>query len=332
MISVIIPVYQCEKYLSRCLESVLNQTYKELEIILIDDGSKDDSGVICDKYAEKDGRIRVIHKQNEGVAVARNTGLNIAEGDYIVFVDSDDYIEPCMYQKMISVAGKYNCDVVMCDCVKDSVSGSSPYTHDIRSGYYSLKQLKEEYYPHLLMMENVEYPATISNCVMLIKNNPNLPRYVEGVRFSEDLLFGAQVLYKAKSFYYMKGENYYHYYMNDSSATHTFRKDKWTDYKLLYRESEKFFLNCKDYDFREQLDKMLLFLVYNSVGNISGAKELSKNEKKSHIKEILNTGKVREMFKRLSVHKLPVSWKLKIYTYIYKYKCVNLYLLLGKLT
>ncbi len=91
-VSVIIPVYNVEKYIDRCLISVLDQTWKELEIILVNDGSTDNSGVICDKYAQKDKRIRVIHKTNGGLSSARNTGNNVATGEYIMYLDSDDYI------------------------------------------------------------------------------------------------------------------------------------------------------------------------------------------------------------------------------------------------
>lgn len=98
MISIIVPVYNVEKYLERCIESIVNQTYKDIEIILVDDGSPDNCSVICDRYAEKDNRIKVIHKQNGGLINARKSGLEIAQGDYIGFVDSDDWIEPEMYE------------------------------------------------------------------------------------------------------------------------------------------------------------------------------------------------------------------------------------------
>lgn len=98
LISVIVPVYNVEKYLHKCINSILNQTYKNLEIILIDDGSTDNSGKICDEYALKDNRIKVIHKENGGLSSARNAGLDICSGDYIGFVDSDDYIAEDMYE------------------------------------------------------------------------------------------------------------------------------------------------------------------------------------------------------------------------------------------
>ncbi|OUQ56652.1 hypothetical protein B5E58_10530, partial [Tyzzerella sp. An114] len=92
-ISVIVPIYNVEKYLNRCVDSIINQTYKNLEIILVDDGSPDNCGKICDEYAKKDNRIKVVHKENGGVSSARNVGLNIATGDYIGFVDGDDWID-----------------------------------------------------------------------------------------------------------------------------------------------------------------------------------------------------------------------------------------------
>ena len=106
MISVIVPIYNVEKYLIKCIESIINQTYKDLEIILVDDGSTDSSGKICDEFATKDNRIKVIHKKNGGLSSARNIGLDICKGNYISFIDSDDYIELDMYEKMIKIIVK----------------------------------------------------------------------------------------------------------------------------------------------------------------------------------------------------------------------------------
>ena len=103
-ISVIVPVYKVEAYLERCVNSIINQTYKNLEIILVNDGSPDASGKICDDYASKDKRIIVIHKKNEGSSCARNAGLDRAKGDYIAFVDSDDHINPSMLKSMLNYA------------------------------------------------------------------------------------------------------------------------------------------------------------------------------------------------------------------------------------
>ena len=105
-VSVIVPVYNAEKYIKRCLDSILAQSYRYFEVLLIDDGSTDNSGKICDEYALNDNRIRVIHKENSGVSATRNIGITEAKGDYIAFVDSDDYIRSDMFEKMVKNAEK----------------------------------------------------------------------------------------------------------------------------------------------------------------------------------------------------------------------------------
>ena len=117
LISVIIPIYNVETFLPSCIESVINQTYENLEIILIDDGSTDKSGKICDKYSENDSRITVIHKDNEGVAEARNTGIENMSGEYFCFVDGDDYVDNEYISEMYSLTKEYDADISMCSYV-----------------------------------------------------------------------------------------------------------------------------------------------------------------------------------------------------------------------
>lgn len=114
MISIIVPVYKVEKYLPKCIESLLNQTYRDIQIILIDDGSPDNSGQICDRYSAKDRRITTIHQPNLGVSAARNAGLNIAQGDYIGFCDPDDFVAPEMYKRMEEAMRRYEVDLAAC--------------------------------------------------------------------------------------------------------------------------------------------------------------------------------------------------------------------------
>ena len=114
MISVIVPVYKVEQYLPRCVESILGQTYTDIEIILVDDGSPDKCGDICDEYAREDSRIRVIHKENGGLSDARNAGIEIAQGELITFVDSDDYIAPTMIEHLLEKMNQYGADISIC--------------------------------------------------------------------------------------------------------------------------------------------------------------------------------------------------------------------------
>ena len=114
-VSVIVPVYQVEQYLRQCLNSILNQTFKDIEVILVDDGSKDNSGKICDEYALKDNRVKVIHQVNKGLSDARNTGMNQMSGKYFMFVDSDDYISELMVEKLYEKAEETGADIVCCN-------------------------------------------------------------------------------------------------------------------------------------------------------------------------------------------------------------------------
>lgn len=317
-ISVIVPVYKAEKYLPQCVESILGQTFADLELLLIDDGSPDDSGAMCDEYARRDSRVRVIHKGNGGVSTARNMGLDAAAGEYITFADSDDYIDACMYEKMMAEAER-GAELVMCDCMKEYPDRSELYTHDIRGGFYDQRQLKQEYFPHLLMMENVEYPATISNWLLLFRRElAEHVRYLEGVRYSEDLLFGAQLIYGANSFCYLKGQAYYHYRMNPSSATHRFVPDKWNDYLRLHRGIQEAFGSCTGFDFSRQIDLCLLFFLYNAVGDILTTKQLPRSDKVVKIRGILKSEAVTDMFGRLNIGSLPISKKQQMVTWLYR--------------
>lgn len=320
-VSVIIPVYKAEKYLEKCVRSVLNQTFHDLELVLVDDGSPDHSSAMCDRFAVEDNRVHVIHQKNAGVAAARNAGLSVVCGEYVTFVDSDDFIEPDMYAAMMGIARKHDCDVVMCDCIKEFGDHTEIYSHNIRPGYYDRKQLETEYFPHLLIMPNVEYPPTISNWLCLFrydKDRESYLHYEEGIRYSEDLLFGAQMMYKAQSFYYMKGRTFYHYNCaNQQSTTHTFVTDKWYDYKMLHQRIREYFESCPEYDFREQIDKVLLFFVYNATGEILETKALSYQQKIKAVKNILQEEIVREMFKRLTIRYLGISTKQRLLTWCY---------------
>lgn len=144
LISIIIPVYKVEKYLEKCIESVLKQTYTNLQIILVDDGSPDNCGKICDEYAKKDPRIEVIHKVNGGLSDARNVGIAKAKGKYIGFVDSDDYIKEDMYEILINLIKEYDADVSICN-LYDVIDGKE-YIRNNEDGiqeYSRLEILKE---------------------------------------------------------------------------------------------------------------------------------------------------------------------------------------------
>ena len=124
LISVIVPIYKVENYLKKCVDSIINQSYKNIEIILVDDGSPDMCGVICDDYLKKDNRIKVIHKENGGLSDARNAGINIAKGDYILCIDSDDWIEENMIEIVYNNALEYSADISICEFIEEDINGN----------------------------------------------------------------------------------------------------------------------------------------------------------------------------------------------------------------
>ncbi|MBQ8828028.1 MAG: glycosyltransferase [Clostridia bacterium] len=125
LISILVPVYNVEKYLRQCIDSIIAQIYKNIEIILVDDGSTDSSGTICDEYSKKDSRIKVIHQKNQGLAAVRNVGISAARGEYIGFVDSDDFIAPDMYSDMLDLIQKYEADLAVCSIEYTDAGGIS---------------------------------------------------------------------------------------------------------------------------------------------------------------------------------------------------------------
>lgn len=150
-ISIIVPVYNVEKYLGQCLDSILAQTYKDIEIIVIDDGSTDNSYQIAQEYAGRDGRIRLIHQENKGLVATRDVGIALAKGEWIGFVDSDDWIAPQMYEELANCMGKYKCDLVSSDLMH-IIQGKHEFnTYDnYPKGLYSKSEIEEKIYPTML--------------------------------------------------------------------------------------------------------------------------------------------------------------------------------------
>ena len=143
-VSIVVPIYNVEKYLKQCIESIINQTLQDIEIILVDDGSPDNCPQICDEYAKKDSRIKVVHKKNGGLSSARNAGIEVATGDFIGFVDSDDYIELDMYEKMYNIAKENHVDFVVSDYYKVSDKGKIITTIDMNEGIYDKNRIIKE--------------------------------------------------------------------------------------------------------------------------------------------------------------------------------------------
>ncbi len=210
LITIIVPIYNAEKYLSKCLNSIINQTYKNLEIILVNDGSTDNSGNICQKYSEKDKRIKIIQKNNEGVSKARNDAIEIAKGKYIVFADSDDFLELTMVEKMEKSAEDNDSDIVICE-YNNFIENENRFEH------ITLKDYKDKLFKDLISDEETLYGGFPWN--KMIKRECISKNYRTDIHYYENLIF---FLDNSNNFnkYSVVHEKLYNYCINDKSAVH----------------------------------------------------------------------------------------------------------------
>ena len=201
-ISVIVPVYNVEAYLPRCIESILSQSFTNFEVLLIDDGSIDNSGKICDDYAGKDSRIRVFHKENEGVAVARQLGTDEAKGVYSIHADGDDWMEPEMLQRMYSSITKQKADMLICDFYRERIKGCE-YERQCLCSMSSVKVLKD-------IIEGRLFGALWNKMVRHSLYRVYNIKFVSNISYCEDVLLLAQLLQHKIDLVYLN-ESFYHY-------------------------------------------------------------------------------------------------------------------------
>ena len=244
LISVIIPVYNVEKFLMRCYKSIADQTYSKLEIILIDDGSVDNSGKICDEIAENDLRVKVIHKKNEGLGLARNTGLDMASGDYVVFVDSDDFVKKNYIEIMYKAIKENNADVSSCGITQYYADGSQyekPIC-DIKKFYSE----KEEISRFLISMigslpeegANNKIPMSVWHQMysMKIIKKYKLAFCSEREFISEDIIFQIDYFSKAKSVVLLEETLYFYYCSQVGSLSTKYRENRYLEEVRLSKE------------------------------------------------------------------------------------------------
>lgn len=217
-ISIICPVYKAEKYLHKCIESIIAQTLTDWELILVDDGSPDSSGELCDKYAIQDSRIRTIHKQNEGVSVARQTGLDAAHGEYVIHVDSDDWVEPTMLEELYTKAISENADIVICDYFNNI--GPKQTVCNQRPSSLEPKQILQELFQQLH-----------GSCCNKLARRACYKQYgIQfpcGINYCEDLLTWVQFLSHEEVKVAYLNKAFYHYCDNPESITRSYQRSQY---------------------------------------------------------------------------------------------------------
>ena len=261
--SIVVPIYNVEKYLRGCINSILGQTFSDLELILVDDGSPDGSPEICDQYAKKDPRVRVIHKKNAGVVAARETGVNAASGDYLIFVDGDDWLPLqtlCSYADIIQ---KYDPDLIV-SAHNEGVEGRlTAYASQLRQGFYSRREIRDEIFPMLIEREDGRYfPSSL--CAKVYRTemfrNSQCP-LDHRVKIAEDHAITKPYVYGCRSLYITR-EPLYNYRTNEESVTKKPRPFDWDGPKLVAEHFEKN-LPMEEADFKAQVCRCTVHNVFN---------------------------------------------------------------------
>lgn len=238
-ISVIVPVYNAERYLKRCVDSILAQTYSDFELLLIDDGSKDSSGTICDEYASKDSRVRVYHKSNGGVSDARNFGMNNAQGKWIGFADADDWLELDMYEKMMGVAQLEGADLVMTEFTRHKANGVKAhakmpeYDGDMKKFIHSFISSGWTGVWDLLIQKRLIDQYKI--------------RFDRNIKIGEDFVFVMSLLLVSKKFVLLREQLYNYECENEDSALHNLTFDTYKETTNAILATSNFYKANKGY-------------------------------------------------------------------------------------
>ena len=300
LISIIVPVYKVEKYLEKCVNSILKQTYTNLEIILVDDGSPDKCGQLCDELAKIDDRIKVFHKENGGLSDARNYGVDRANGEYIGFVDSDDYIHECMYEELYKAIKKSGTSIAECGVTR-------VYKNTLRPHYegedYFLVLDREGYLKEYLENKRLYGSAW---CKLIHRDLAKKIKFPTG-KIYEDAFYTLELLKTVDKYTLISG-NYYYYYIRENSITTRSFSSKDMDYIEIMNEIEDYTL-ANFPIFKEQL---LVRLTFAYISIFNQLLEVDNYKRKSEYKILKNKLK-DNYFKVLSNKKAPKNLKAAMF-------------------
>lgn len=331
-VSVIVPIYNVEKYLDECMHSLLNQTLRDIEIIMVDDESPDNCPKMCDEYAKRDARVKVIHKKNAGLGFARNSGLDVASGEFVAFIDSDDFVDLNMFEHLYQVAKEYHADEVRCG-IKFYVDGKFSDRHDVDA--LTVFSGKEKVIDFMLDVvgplpeckRDVKYMMSSCCCIHSRKViEDNHVRFLsERECLSEDLIWDVDLFSKMNCIVYVP-ECHYAYRMNPSSLTHQYSREK-------YKRNYKFFeilesklshiLPLEKYELHLLRSQMLYFR--NAIASFA----INNCKVQNDIKYVLYDDFWNRIFDKYPLYRLPL--KQRLYYTLSKVKSPVLMWLLTKM-
>ena len=304
LISMIIPVYNVEQYLEECMESVLNQTYKNLEIILVDDGSKDESPRMCDEYSAKDQRVQVIHKENGGPMSACIAGVEKARGEYLAFMDSDDWVDLNMIEELVKETTGNDREMICSNYVIEKTNQSIRVKQSMKPGVYDRDVIEEQLFPY--MLGNEERRIHGSRCMKLISKGlllENLEYADLKVSMGEDLFLIILAILDAKRIVVVEEGYYYHYRFLESSLVHKYKPQMYGEIGSLYEQLQrviehKVIREEQKKMFLEELQREYIFLFFFVLKNeLRGPGKHCVSRIKTYVKEAKNS----RMLEKVSV-------------------------------
>lgn len=295
LITVIVPVYNAEKYIKKCVESICSQSYSELEILLINDGSTDKSREICERYSEQDDRIRIINKDNEGAAAAKNTGIDEANGELLTFVDSDDYIDTEMLEKMAGKLEAESADICICNFIREGTDGV-PYENDSQMLHFGDKCFSG--YEMLELLNGNLWWRLCQPCTKLYRKelffDIRFPRQVV-----EDLAI-MHLLYDKCGKVCFEEKAFYHYVQQNTSVLHTRQTAVALDAVKIF-EDRILYYEKRGYDALIPGTELLLYDKFQSSGALVNLKDRAERDRFSQLSKIYRKVlKITQKYKRFS--------------------------------
>lgn len=320
LVSIIVPVYNVEPFLNRCIISLVNQTLQYIEIILVDDGSPDNCPSICNEWAKKDERIKVVHKKNEGLGMACNSGMDVAIGEYVAFCDSDDYVDACMYADMYQAAVENQADAVYSGIKTVNQNGEVKPMNE----YASFEIIKDESAIHHYIMDMVaaeppcsqERRCPMSAKIVLYRKkviDDNKLRFVsERVLICEDLIWNMDFLCHSKCIVKIP-QTFYYYYNNTNSLSKKIRTDRFPYFKTfrkeLLRKGEKYRIPSA---YKERVNRMFIGYCRFYIGQICNS-TLSCQVQKQLVTEICEDSIWKEVWNEYPVRLMPKGHRLMVF-------------------
>lgn len=323
LISVIVPVYNVEKYIDECLNSLLNQSYSNIEIILVDDGSKDNSASICDEYSKKYSNVRVVHKENGGLGFARNTGIDNCQGEYLLFIDSDDYVANNYVETMFENLFSTHSDA----CMSGYTAIDGEVKHEVKNGLagneFSNIEIINKIIPMMCGRDKYGISVQMSACMVMYKRSiiqENKIRFFSEREFiSEDLLFNINYLSHCKKVVCTDITGYYYRY-NPTSLTHVYLKERFDKQKVMtikvIKETEKLGIYdiCEDRIINTFLGWTRSCLKMEQINSV----ENGFNKSIENMRSIINDDYVRNLVSYKAIHRDKIG--SVIINYLIKYK------------